>query len=68
MHSNRQGSLRASLPPSALDQLGWIGIELATPMHDIAFVIGDVEIQLRMRIRIMELRDYAFIVIGWLAS
>src|ERR1700733_14116707 len=59
MHSNRQRCFRAPLAPPALDQLGWIGIELATPMHHVAFFIGDVEIELGMRVRIMELRDDA---------
>src|SRR5580700_4673246 len=59
MHSNRQGSFGAPLAPPSLDQLGWIGIELATPMHHVAFLIGDVEIELGMRVRIMELRDDA---------
>src|SRR5277367_5260128 len=59
MHASRQRGFGASLAPPTLDQLGWIGIELATPMHHSAFVVGDVEIQLGMRVGIVELRDHA---------
>ena len=60
MHSNRVRQLRsASCPTRHMDQLGWIGIELATPMHHVAFFIGDIEIELGMRVCIVELRNDA---------
>src|SRR5579864_5761455 len=50
----RLGTLTA---PARLDQLGWIGSDLAAPMCNVALLIFYIEIKLRMRIGVTKLRD-----------
>src|SRR5436190_10716593 len=51
---------RARLRPTDAQQAGWIGQQLAGPMHHGALLVGDVEENLRMRVGVVEARDDDF--------
>src|SRR5712691_10742535 len=54
--TRRQSRLGALPAPAYLHQLGWIRRNFAAPMHHVPFVVHHVEIELRMRVGIPELR------------